>query len=126
MYQHDLLGKFLQDSFIEINALQNYSSEARPSNPVERVHILMSLLLQKSQDGLLEVANQKSIEEGFNRMHPLDIILYFFQRSQDEYKNIIFDALSTLKIALPLAINDHTYLEFFKQNRKSLRNETIK
>ena len=126
MYQHDLLGKFLQDSFIEINALQNYSSEARPSNPVERVHILMSLLLQKSQDGLLEVANQKSIEEGFNRMHPLDIILYFIQRSKDEYKNIIFDALSTLKIALPLAINDHTYLEFFKRNRKSLRNETIK
>ena len=86
----------------------------------------MSLLLQKSQDGLLEVANQKSIEEGFNRLHPLDIILYFIQRSQDQYKNLIFDALLNLKVALPLAIDDHTYLEFFERNRQSLRNEMIK
>ena len=126
MFQPDLLGKFLQESFMEINALQTYRSEA-PSTPVESVHTLMSLLLQNSHDGLLKLINHKSIHEEGIRMHPLDIIIYYIQRSPDEYRNVIFDALLNLKIALPLAINDHTYLETFQRHRNnSLRNEMIK
>ena len=124
MHQCDLLGKFLQDSYIEINALRTYSLEACQSTPAELVHMLMSLLIHKSYDDLLELIHQKSVHEEFNRLHPLDIILYFIQRSSDQHKNIIFDAIMNLKIALPLAINDHIYLENFQ--RQSPRNELIK
>ena len=68
-----------------------------------------------------------SNNEKNGRIHPLDIVLYYIHRSSDEEKNIIFDSLLKLNIALPLAINDHIYPEYFhRQKALSLRNDRMK
>ena len=125
MLQREVLGKFLQDSFIEMHNLSSFEPKTTSSQPIDRVHSILSLVLQKSKDDLLKLLNQDFKQDDFIRIHPFDIILYFIQRSPDNYKKIVFDALLTMEFSLPLAISDHIYPENFKQYQIN-RNETMK
>ena len=125
MFQPQLLGKFLHDSYVDVHSLSSYQSNL--SDPIGRVHSIMSSLIQDSYDDLISIVNKVSNNEKNGRIHPLDIILYYIQRSSDEQKNIVFDSLLKLNIALPLAINDHIYPEYFhRQKAFSLRNDRMK
>ena len=125
MFQCEVLGKFLQNSFIEIDNLSSCQPKITPTQPIDRVHSLLSLLIQKSKDDLLKLLNQDFKNDEFSRIHPLDIILYFIQRSPNNYKNIVFDALMAMEFSLPLAISDHIHPENFEQYQIN-RNDTMK
>ena len=128
MFQPQLLGKFLHDSYVDVHSLSSHKYyQSNISYSIGRVHSIMSLLIQASYQDLITMVNKMSNNEKNGRIHPLDIILYYIQRSSDEEKNIIFDSLLKLNIALPLAINDHIYPEYFhRQKALSLRNDRMK
>ena len=125
MVQHDLIGKFLQESFIERYSLSDYQLETNISMTMNHVHSLISLLLQKSRAELLSFIDKEFEINDFNSIHPLDVILFFIQQSPDDYKNAILDALLEMNFAIPLVIDDNIHLD----NAKRLnyhRNDEIK
>ena len=125
MFQRGVIGQFLQDSFIERQLLPSKTLETNNSIPTNRVHTLISLLLQKSRDDVLNYLDKEYEDNNFSRIHPLDIILFFIQQSPDDYQNLIFNALSDMNFAIPLVINDNIYPENAKR-QEHLRNDEIK